>query len=181
MKEPSKAAIRAAWITGLLGCIGVTIAALIGLGLPFVQRIVAPTPVVIVVNATAPQPIADTATPNTPTSSSILPTYTPTLPTEVDCSFDFSSLAIFVERTGGGNTVSYDLSEPAFPRGYVIGHGVEAYINDQSLRRMGDGGVTFMYPFRWLGIEFLPSNHSIAGSKDGACLPQLAASQASVR
>jgi hypothetical protein len=30
-------------------------------------------------------------------------------------------------------------------------------------------------------IEFLPSNHSIAGSKDGACLPQLAASQASVR
>jgi len=30
-------------------------------------------------------------------------------------------------------------------------------------------------------IELLPSNHSIAGSKDGACLPQLAASQASVR
>ena len=80
MKEPSKAAVTAAWITGLLGCVGVTIAAIIGLGLPVVQRLVepTPTPMVIVVTATAPQPTADVITPDTPMPTSVAPTNTPT-------------------------------------------------------------------------------------------------------
>jgi len=75
MKESSKAAITAAWITGLLGCIGVTIAAIIGLGLPIVQKWVGQaelTPVVIVVPATPPQPVGGGIAPDTPTFSPIL-------------------------------------------------------------------------------------------------------------
>ena len=42
MNEQTKAVVTAAWITGILtfsGCIGATIAAVIGLGLPYIQKL----------------------------------------------------------------------------------------------------------------------------------------------
>jgi hypothetical protein len=58
MHERSEAVVVAALITGVLGCIGVILAATIGLALPFVQQVAGhtPTPVVIVVTATSSQP-----------------------------------------------------------------------------------------------------------------------------
>lgn len=52
--------ITAAWIAGIFGYAGVTLAAIIGLGLPFVQRLANPSEpktIVVVVTGAAPQPI----------------------------------------------------------------------------------------------------------------------------
>ncbi len=61
MSGPTKAAITAAWITGILSFIGLVLAAIIGLGVPLVQRLVGlqePKTVVVVITAPAPQLIA---------------------------------------------------------------------------------------------------------------------------
>lgn len=63
MHEEPKAAVTPAWIAGLLGCIGVVLAAAIGLGLPLVHELVQiSTPLPNAVGAT------ETASPS-PTSS----------------------------------------------------------------------------------------------------------------
>lgn len=57
MSESPKGHITAAWIMGTLGLVGVVLAAIIGLGLPFVQRLANPPEVktvVVVVTATPP-------------------------------------------------------------------------------------------------------------------------------
>lgn len=62
----AKAAIKAAWIAGTLGCVGVTLAAIIGLGLPYVQKMAGqeePETAVIVVTTTAPQLVTQSTAP----------------------------------------------------------------------------------------------------------------------
>ena len=39
MNGQTKAVVKAAWIIGILTCIGATIAAMIGLGLPYIQKL----------------------------------------------------------------------------------------------------------------------------------------------
>ena len=61
MNEQSSAVVKAAWITAIVSCIGVTLAAVIGLGLPYVQKLAVldeSKTVVIVVTVPASQPIA---------------------------------------------------------------------------------------------------------------------------
>lgn len=65
----AKAAITAAWIAGILGCVGVVLAAIIGLGLPYVQKMAGheeAKTVVVVVTATpvsTPAAVIPAATP----------------------------------------------------------------------------------------------------------------------
>lgn len=73
MRERSEAIVLAALITGVLGCMGVMLAAVIGLGMPFIERLAddTPTPVVIVVTS-LPQQV--------PTAMSTVPPAWPTVP-----------------------------------------------------------------------------------------------------
>ena len=77
-----RATLWAAVITGVLGCVGGTIAAVVTLGQPFVQRLVEPTPVVIVVTATSLRPGATVPIPvpstSTPEPVIVPPTSVPT-------------------------------------------------------------------------------------------------------
>ena len=58
MKEQSKAVITAAWITGILGCVGVIVAAIIALGASLIQRSAGQAePTAIVVTATSFQSV----------------------------------------------------------------------------------------------------------------------------
>jgi hypothetical protein len=68
-----RATMWAAVITGVLGCVGGIIAAVVTLGQPFVQRLVEPTSVVIVVTATPPQPVDNAQPASQPTQSSLCP------------------------------------------------------------------------------------------------------------
>jgi len=85
-KVQASASVTAAWIVGILGCVGVALAAAIALGMPFAQRLANPanpTPVIVVVVTAAPPTASQSQATVQPTTaaSQAPPTKTPMPPT----------------------------------------------------------------------------------------------------
>lgn len=86
------------------------------------------------------------------TETALAPTFTPTpdlsaiagsYDVENVCTFDFSELASYTQKTGQGGVKVYDLSESRYPSGVVIGSGASAVYEGSALKPPGESGVIF--------------------------------------